>query len=430
LAKKEFFQLVHEIDINSNIIEYKMLSKIILLICCLVIIHSEKTIISFKSSSCAILANDYKAKVFSNSNEVIYLEHLGYMIVDMNTHDLMNAVNEVHEFHECVDKVYPDMEVKIDDPIIHDMDENFVYPSWQLRRMNVRNPPIPDTFSRQIPPVGTHSHVYILDSGIDNVNEDLIDKLAPDDQHKSYVQSDSCCTTSYDPLCDCNSHGTHCAGLVASPKAGYNINNAQLHSVKVFDINGSSSYSVILQAMNLVVVFKNLYHPNQLTIASMSLSGPIYSLVNSAVGTLFDNGVLVVVAAGNSDADACNSSPASAAKALTVGASDIYDARAYFSNYGDCVKIFAPGTYIYSTKPGSGYKYMSGTSMSTPFIAGYASYIGSFLNSTNPQEVIDEINKRATKGIVTNALSAANNLPFDGTTTMINELINSLEFLR
>jgi subtilisin family serine protease len=166
--------------------------------------------------------------------------------------------------------------------------------------------------------------------------------------------------------------------------------------------------------MDKVISNKKLYHADQLTIASMSLSGPKYSVVNTAADKMVDNGILLVVAAGNSNIDACTTSPGSASKAFTVGATDIDDSRASFSNYGSCVSIFAPGRFIYSTKPGSGNQYKSGTSMATPFIAGYASYIGLYLNTTDPQMIKNEINRRATKGKVTNSLSAANNLPFDG----------------
>lgn len=81
-----------------------------------------------------------------------------------------------------------------------------------------------------------------------------------------------------------------------------------------------------------------------------------------------------IVAAGNDDADACQYSPAGSPYAITVGATDIIDDKSDFSNWGDCVDIFAPGTDIYSTAPGGGYKYMSGTSMACPIVSGVASY--------------------------------------------------------
>ena len=95
-----------------------------------------------------------------------------------------------------------------------------------------------------------------------------------------------------------------------------------------------------------------------------------------AGGRGVDAGIHFAVAAGNDNADACNYSPASAAKAVTVGASGIDDSRAYFSNYGKCTDIFAPGLNILSTWIGSKYatNTISGTSMASPHICGLLAY--------------------------------------------------------
>jgi cerevisin len=50
---------------------------------------------------------------------------------------------------------------------------------------------------------------------------------------------------------------------------------------------------------------------------------------------------------GNDNKDACDYSPAAAEKAVTVGASTVADERAYFSNHGSCVDVFAPGMYVF-----------------------------------------------------------------------------------
>ena len=82
----------------------------------------------------------------------------------------------------------------------------------------------------------------------------------------------------------------------------------------------------------------------------------------------------MVVAAGNSDDNACNYSPARAAKAITVGSTTRNDARSSFSNYGSCLDIFAPGSSITSAwhTSNSATKTISGTSMATPHVAGIA----------------------------------------------------------
>jgi cerevisin len=95
-----------------------------------------------------------------------------------------------------------------------------------------------------------------------------------------------------------------------------------------------------------------------------------------AVNAAVEVGINFAVAAGNDNADACNYSPAAAEKAVTVGASTLGDQRAYFSNYGKCTDIFAPGLNIESTWIGSKYAIntISGTSMASPHVAGLLAY--------------------------------------------------------
>src|SRR5439155_1182824 len=80
----------------------------------------------------------------------------------------------------------------------------------------------------------------------------------------------------------------------------------------------------------------------------MSLGGGFSSTLNQAVANAVASGVTFAVAAGNSTANACNSSPSSEPSAITVGATDINDGFAYFSNFGSCVDINAPGVNITS----------------------------------------------------------------------------------
>jgi len=77
------------------------------------------------------------------------------------------------------------------------------------------------------------------------------------------------------------------------------------------------------------------------SVISMSLGGPRSSIENTAVARAHAANVVVVVAAGNDDADACFSSPASAVEALTVGSTTISDSRSSFSNWGPCVDLWA-----------------------------------------------------------------------------------------
>ena len=109
-------------------------------------------------------------------------------------------------------------------------------------------------------------------------------------------------------------------------------------------------------------------------VANMSLGGGASSATDTATNNLANSGVVVVVAAGNSNADACNYSPARASGAFTVGSTTSTDVRSSFSNYGSCVDIFAPGSSIRSAwyTSTTATNTISGTSMASPHVAGAA----------------------------------------------------------
>ena len=109
----------------------------------------------------------------------------------------------------------------------------------------------------------------------------------------------------------------------------------------------------------------------------MSLGGGASTALDTAVRNSVARGVFYAVAAGNSGADACNSSPARAGAGtnngiMTVAATDSSDREASWSNFGACVDIWAPGVSILSTRRGGGTAVMSGTSMASPHVAGGA----------------------------------------------------------
>jgi cerevisin len=117
----------------------------------------------------------------------------------------------------------------------------------------------------------------------------------------------------------------------------------------------------------------------------MSLGGGSSKTLDMAVNAAVDAGLHFAVAAGNDNQDACNYSPAAAEKAVTVGASSLADARAYFSNHGKCVDIFAPGLNILSTWIGDKHatNTISGTSMASPHICGLLTYFLSLVPSSD-----------------------------------------------
>ncbi|MCM2389910.1 S8 family peptidase [Streptomyces albipurpureus] len=165
---------------------------------------------------------------------------------------------------------------------------------------------------------------------------------------------------------DCNGHGTHVAGTVGGTTYGV-AKGVQLRGVKVLDCQGSGSFSGIIAGFDWVR--QNAARP---AVANASLGGGYSAALNNAATALANSGVHTTVAAGNNNQDACNYSPASAAGALSIAASDSADNKASFSNYGRCVDLYGPGVNVLSTRSGGGTTTMSGTSMAAPHVAGVA----------------------------------------------------------
>jgi subtilisin family serine protease len=194
---------------------------------------------------------------------------------------------------------------------------------------------------------------------------------------------------------DCQGHGTHVAGTVGGAASGV-AKEVALVGVRVLDCNGSGTMSGLMQAIGWVASRKR-GAPGTPMVINMSLAGGAASYVDAAVQDAVDAGVTVVAAAGNAGVDACASSPARAAAALTVGATDEGDGFAGFSNRGRCVKLLAPGVSILSAWVGgpTALAWASGTSMATPHVAGAAALYLAAHPSARPAEVMEALRGHA-----------------------------------
>jgi len=185
---------------------------------------------------------------------------------------------------------------------------------------------------------------------------------------------------------DLNGHGTHVAGTVGGNTYGI-ARKCTLIPVKCLDRNGSGTLAGVIDAVNWVGSERRR-KPNTACTANLSL-GASYSLaVNNACDALVETGCFVAVAAGNSNRDACQYSPASAPRCTSVAASDSSDIRAYFSNFGKCTDLFAPGVNVLSSYIGSNTASatLSGTSMAAPHVCGVATnYLGLYPQATPAQ---------------------------------------------
>lgn len=228
---------------------------------------------------------------------------------------------------------------------------------------------------------------------------------------------------------DGNGHGTHCSGTVAGKKYGV-AKKANVRAVKVLRSNGSGTMSDVIKG----VEYAAIAHNSQVqatkdgkrkgfkgSAANMSLGGGKSPTLDKAVNAAVDAGIHFAVAAGNDNADSCNYSPAAAEKAVTVGASTLKDERAYFSNFGKCNDIFAPGLNILSTWIGSKYAVntISGTSMASPHIAGLLAYLLSLQPPADSAFAVAEITPKklkadllaiATRGALSDVPSSTKNV--------------------
>jgi subtilisin family serine protease len=225
-------------------------------------------------------------------------------------------------------------------------------PPWGLDRIDQRALPLSGTYTYNT--TASNVNAYIIDTGIQTGHPEFEGRAT-----NPYTYPGGSAG-------DCNGHGTHVAGTVGSRTYGV-AKQVRLYGIKVLDCNGSGTWSNIIAGMDWVRL--NARKP---AVANMSLGGGFSSSVNNAATNLSNSGVFLAVAAGNSSANACNYSPASAANVTTVGSTTSSDARSSFSNTGSCVEIYAPGSSIRSTYPTNSTASLSGTSMASPHVAGVA----------------------------------------------------------
>jgi len=202
---------------------------------------------------------------------------------------------------------------------------------------------------------------------------------------------------------DCNGHGTHVAGTVGGTAYGI-AKKVNLIAVKVLGCSGSGSWAGVISGIQYAATKST--NPS---VANMSLGGGYTQSVNDAVKAAVEAGVTFVIAAGNNNGDACATSPASEPSAITVCSSDIEengaaqeDIRSYFSNFGSCTDVFAPGSTITSDWIGSNsaINTISGTSMASPHVCGVAALMLADQPTLTPAQIKSAITEVGTHEVI------------------------------
>lgn len=264
-------------------------------------------------------------------------------------------------------------------------------PPWGLDRIDQVGVSL--DLKYRFPGTGAGVTAYIIDTGIRASHQDFggVQSRVTDGFN---IIKDSNGTD------DCHGHGTHVAGTVGGAEHGV-AKGVTLIPVRVLGCNGSGTYAGVIEGVEYVTGHAKDSAPGPV-VANMSLGGGASKALDDAVAASITSGVTYVVAAGNGNADACNTSPARTQTAITVGASTIKDTRASFSNFGPCVDLFAPGFQIksaYKTNDTST-ALLSGTSMASPHVAGAAALYLERFPATRPKDVSKVLVNSGLSGIL------------------------------
>ena len=266
--------------------------------------------------------------------------------------------------------------------------------TWGIDRIDQRALPLSTTYSWASTGAGVTA--YIIDTGINATHNEFGGRAS----------------VAFDAVndgrngVDCNGHGTHVSGTVGGATYGV-AKGVQLRAVRVLDCAGSGTTSGVIAGIDWVTA-----HHASPSVANMSLGGGASTALDNAVTASISSGVTYAIAAGNSNRNACNYSPARAATAITVGATTTTDGRASYSNYGSCLDIFAPGSGITSSWIGSNTatNTISGTSMATPHVAGVAALYLQTHATASPASVRNALVANGTTGKVTSAGNGSPNV--------------------
>lgn len=268
--------------------------------------------------------------------------------------------------------------------------------TWGIDRIDQSDLPLNSTFTYNTN--GSTVTAYIFDTGVRSDHVEFGGRV---------TGGFSAIATEPTPE-DGNGHGTHVAGTVGG--STYGIAKAvKIVPVKVLDGTGSGTNAGVIAGLEWAVT----NHVSGPAVGNMSLGGGISTTLDAAVRSCIADGIVMAVAAGNSNLDASTASPARVAEAITVGSTTNTDAKSSFSNYGSLVDIHAPGSSIsssYNTSSTS-VAVLSGTSMASPHVAGAAVLYLEYAPGSTPAQVETALKTFSAVGRITGLPSGTvNNL--------------------
>jgi len=274
-----------------------------------------------------------------------------------------------------IDFIEPDATVHM----IPEIESDVEAATWGLTRIGA------DSRKR----TGAGTTIFVLDTGVRSSHNDFGGRAAS----ALDMSSGSLRECNGDANCagDSQGHGTHCAGTAGGRSYGV-APGAAVRSVKVLSDQGSGQWSWSYDALDWLAAGRG--RSVRPAVASMSLGGPgTQQAMKSAVDAAVNSGVVVVVAGGNDNSDACGFSPAFVPSAITVGSTTSTDSRSSFSNYGRCTDIWAPGSSVKSAshRSDSGSATLSGTSMACPHVSGGAALVLQASPSKSSSAVVAEL---------------------------------------
>lgn len=287
--------------------------------------------------------------------------------------------------------------------------ETQVDSTWGLDRIDQAVLPLDERYSYP-QSAGNGVSVYIIDTGLRDTHDEFAGRVI---EGRNFAVNDAGLLglgglpligpivniggeTDPENTTDCNGHGTHVASTAAGAVYGV-AKRASVSAVRVLDCSGAGTNADVIAGVDWVA--ENHQAP---AVANMSLGGGDSEALDNAVRGAIEQGVTFVVAAGNSDADACSGSPNRVEPAVTVGSTTREDQRSSFSNHGGCLDLFAPGSDITAAwyQEDDEVNTISGTSMASPHVAGGAALILGAEPGLSPAAVDARLEDLATKNVL------------------------------